>query len=76
MCIRETLARLDLTQSGAAKLLGVNARTVRGWCEPPEGPGHRTVPAPVWRLLDLVENVPGARERLIYLTVHGCDDGE
>jgi hypothetical protein len=65
MTIRETLARLSLTQTGAARLIGVHSRTVRGWCEPPSGKGHRDVPAPVWRLLDLMEHVPGARERLI-----------
>jgi DNA-binding transcriptional regulator YiaG len=61
---RETLTRLGLSQTGAARLLGVNARTVRGWCEPVEAPGHRSVPTPVWRMLDLIEHVPGVRERL------------
>lgn len=30
--IRATLARLGLPQTGAARLLGVDARTFRRWC--------------------------------------------
>lgn len=62
--LRSVLGRLGLSQTGAARLLGVNARTVRGWCEPPGAPGHRSMPATVWRMLDLIEHVPGVRDRL------------
>jgi len=65
---RETLNRLGLSQTGAARLLGVNARTVRGWCEPADAPGHRSVPATVLRMLDLIEHVPGVRDRLDAIT--------
>jgi transcriptional regulator with XRE-family HTH domain len=43
---RETIAALGLTQAGAAKLLGVDARTSRRWAL-----GEREVPPPVSRLL-------------------------
>jgi DNA-binding transcriptional regulator YiaG len=50
---RAALARLGLTQSGAARLLGVDARTVRKWaCD------ERGVPEPVRRLLWLCERHP------------------
>jgi hypothetical protein len=62
--LRDTLTRLGISQTGAARLLHVGSRTVRGWCESPGSPGHRAVPAPIWLLLDLIEHVPGVRERL------------
>lgn len=64
MTLRDTLARLDLTQTEAARLLGVEARTVRRWCEAPDAPGYRSMPEPVWRLLRLIEHVPFVREYL------------
>lgn len=64
MIMRETLARLGLSQYKAARLLGVNERTVRGWCVALDAPGHRHVPKPVWRLLGLIEHVPGVCEYL------------
>ncbi len=57
--LRETLARLGLSQTGAARLLGVDARTMRRWLA-----GEREMPQPAIRLLDLLEHVPGTRERL------------
>lgn len=43
---RETLARLGLTQVGAARFLGVNERTSRMWAA-----GDRPVSEPVARFL-------------------------
>lgn len=63
--LRDTLARLHLSQMEAARLLGVEPRTVRRWCEPPDAPGHRCTPEPVCRLLDLIEHVPFVREYLV-----------
>ncbi len=62
--LRATFARLTLTQTRAAALLGVGDRTLRGWCQPDGSPGARQVPVPIWRLLDLLEHVPGVVERL------------
>jgi hypothetical protein len=62
--MRDTLARLGLTQADASRLLHVTDRTVRRWCEPDDAPGHRSVPAAVWLLLGVYEHVPGAREWL------------
>jgi DNA-binding transcriptional regulator YiaG len=44
--LRATLARLGLTQSGAARLLGVRVTTVHRWAS-----GDSDVPPPVTRLL-------------------------
>lgn len=43
---REVLAALSLTQSGAARLLGVDARTSRRWAN-----GERDIPPPAERFL-------------------------
>ena len=64
LLIHETLTRLGLSRTEAGRLLGMSPRTVRRWCEPPGAPNRRDVPEAVWRLLDLIERVPGARERL------------
>ena len=61
---RSSLARLGLTQSGVARMIGVGDRTVRGWAEPPDSPGNRTIPETAIRLLDLIEHVPGVRDWL------------
>ncbi len=71
MNLRDTLTRLDLSQTGAAHLLGVNPRTVRAWCAAPDAPDHRRVPEPVWRLVRLIEHVPFVREYLA-----GCETPE
>lgn len=55
--IRAQLARLGLSQTGAARLLGVNPRTVRNWCSEPQ---RGEVPPPVERLLWVLEYVPDA----------------
>jgi hypothetical protein len=62
--IRDVLSRIGLSSTAAARLIGVEARTMRSWCQPPETLGHRVVPEPVLRILDLLEHVPGARARL------------
>lgn len=43
---RAAIAALDLSQVGAARLLGVDERTSRRWAH-----GERTVPKPVARFL-------------------------
>jgi len=57
--LRDLLGRLELTQSGAARMLGVDPRTMRRWIA-----GERAIPEVVVRLLDLLEHVPAARKRL------------
>jgi DNA-binding transcriptional regulator YiaG len=57
--LRATLARVGLTQTGAARLFGLDDRTLRRWAA---GDGEITPCA--LRLLDLLEHVPGVRERL------------
>lgn len=44
---REAIARLDLSQVAAARLLGVDARTSRRWAT-----GERDVPGPAGRFLN------------------------
>jgi len=46
---RAALARLALTQSGAASVLGVTDRAIRMWLT-----GARSVPAPVAKLMRLM----------------------
>ena len=50
---RAALDRLGLTQTGAARLLGVDARTARRWAL-----GEREVPEPARRLLAACERYP------------------
>jgi DNA-binding transcriptional regulator YiaG len=54
--LRACLGRLGLSQLGAARLLGVDGRTVRKWVG-----GERGVPPPVVRLLWLCERLPEVR---------------
>jgi len=54
---RDVLARLALTQRGAARLLGVNERTVRRWARFNDLP----MPEAVRLLLTLADEVPEAR---------------
>lgn len=56
---RSALAGLGWTQTGAARLLDVDARTVRRWCADDDA-----VPGPVWRLLDLL-TVPENKARIM-----------
>lgn len=46
---KAALARLDLTQVGAARLLGADGRTARRWAS-----GERTIPKPVVIMLRLL----------------------
>ena len=46
---RSTLQRLDLSQTGASRCLGVADRTIRSWLT-----GERSVPEPVAKLLRLM----------------------
>lgn len=57
--LRALLSRLSLTQGQTARLLGVDARTVRKWCC-----DEREMPEPAARLLRAMEQVPGVREWL------------
>ena len=63
---RATLARLGETQGGAARLLGVGARTSQRWAL-----GERAVPPPVERLLWAIE-----RDATMQVTLRGWKDGE
>ena len=56
---RPILDRASLTQDAAARLLGVDARTMRRWCADPGLKTHRAIPEPAWRLLTLVADMPG-----------------
>ena len=56
---RAALARLGLTQAGAARLLGVDERTARRWAR-----GERQVPEPVRRLLWACERDAGLASAL------------
>ena len=62
--LRAALARLGLTQGQAARLMGVDARTMRRWvC------GERGMPGPAVRLLMVMEMVAGVVEMLDALDV-------
>lgn len=63
---RTLLDRLGLTQTGAARLLGIDGRTMRRYCDQPGAAGHRELPEPTRRLLLLMQDVPGVREWLEY----------
>jgi DNA-binding transcriptional regulator YiaG len=57
--LRATLARLGLTQAGAARLLGVRVTTMQRWCS-----GDREMPPPAIRLLWAMERHPELIEEL------------
>jgi DNA-binding transcriptional regulator YiaG len=61
---RATLAALNLSQMGAAKLLGVDERTSRRWAI-----GERPVPEPVSRFLRLLLAAKISPERALRLIV-------
>jgi DNA-binding transcriptional regulator YiaG len=52
-------AALGLTTGGLASLLGIDVRTVQRYLAQ-----EREVPEPTWRLLNLMVELPAARERL------------
>jgi hypothetical protein len=41
---RDLIARAGLSQSGAARFLGRDVRTVQRWCAPPGAPGFSPMP--------------------------------
>jgi len=41
---RALLARAGLSQSGVARFLSRNVRTVQRWCAPPDAPGFSQIP--------------------------------
>ena len=53
------IAELSLTQNDAARLLGVDPRTMRRWMS-----GEKPVSAPVIILLKMLKAVPGAADWL------------
>lgn len=57
--LRAVLAELGLSQLGAARLLGVEGRTIRRWIAEPE-----TVPHLARLALDLLRRHPDELERL------------
>lgn len=57
--LRATLSGIGLSQSHAARLLGVNPRTMRRWIA-----GEQPVPGPADRLLNLLGAGLGVREYL------------
>ena len=58
--LRAQLARLGLTTGAAARLVGVEPRTMQRYLA-----GDREIPEPVVRLLRLAETVPEVREALL-----------
>lgn len=55
---RAAIARLGLSQTAAARELGVAPRTLRRWCADPQ---QAAVPGPVVRLLALMESLATPR---------------
>jgi DNA-binding transcriptional regulator YiaG len=62
--LREIIAGLGLTQTGAARLIGVEPRTMRRWVE-----GRQPVPEPARRLLKVLD-LPQVRQRLDAVETH------
>ena len=57
--LRASLARIGLSQSGGARLLGVRVSTMQRWCT-----GDREIPPPAQRLLWAMERDPSLVEAL------------
>jgi DNA-binding transcriptional regulator YiaG len=53
--LKDMLARLGFSQSGAARILGVDSRTVRRWIA-----GDRDIPAPAVVFFRLLDEFPDA----------------
>jgi len=64
--LRSTIAALSLTQGGAARLCGVDERTMRRWAC-----GERAIPEPAVRLLSVAEAVPAAGRWLARYSASG-----
>lgn len=58
--VRESLARLGLTQTEAARIIGINPRTVRNWCAEPQ---RSAVPPPMRFVLWLMERCDAWRNK-------------
>lgn len=52
--IRAFLKKYNLTGSAAAKLVGVDSRTVRKWTSPRDAVSSRKIPWSAWALLRLM----------------------
>ena len=57
---RALIARAGISQSGAARFLGRNVRTVQRWCSPTDAPGFTPIPA--WAV-ELLRQEAERRER-------------
>ena len=68
---RPILTRAALTQAEAARLTGIDARTMRRYHGHAGNPGTRTMPEPCRRLLMLIADVPGVVEYLKELSENG-----
>jgi hypothetical protein len=66
--LRAALKRHDLTGSQAGRLLGVDSRTIRKWCSPPDSPSHRAMPESAWWLLLILTGDITVPALLAYLT--------
>ena len=55
--LRSALKAVDLTPHRAARLLGVNPRTVRRWLQEPGEPGYRPVPPMTVVILSLMDRM-------------------
>ncbi len=65
---RPILTRASLTQTEAARLTGIDTRTMRRYCGQPGNKATREMPEPCRRLLMLISDVPGVVEYLDGLT--------
>ena len=59
--IRDALAAAGLSQTDAARLLGIDGRTMRRYCADAQTPSYRPLPEPTRRLLSLLVGMPAAR---------------
>ncbi len=55
--LRSALKEVNLTPHRAARLLGVNPRTVRRWLQDPGEPGYRPVPPMTVVILSLMDRM-------------------
>lgn len=60
--LRGVLSRHKLTGSQAARLLGVDSRTVRRWTSPDAIDSHREMPISAWWLLLLLTGEASIRQ--------------
>ncbi len=55
--LHSTLKAVNLTPHRAARLLGVNPRTVRRWLQDPGEPGYRPIPPMTIVILSLMDRM-------------------